>query len=307
MSNGVKILVTGGAGFIGSHLVDELIKAGHDVVVIDKLSTGKKENLNPAAKFYKLDVLSDEIKNVFESEKPETVFHLAAQIDVAKSSADPVGDANENIIGSINLLENCKKYKVKKFIFSSTAAVYGDTNQIPTPENHPNSPLSPYGIGKLTIEKYLNYYYNTFHLDYIALRYSNVYGPRQISQGEGGVVAIFCDNLINEKIPVIYGDGKQTRDFIYVKDVVAANLLALESDKVGIYNISTGLETRINDLAKLIKKELKSDIDFTHVDPRPVDQFNSALDNTKAKSELKFLPRITLEQGIKETALWFKR
>ena len=189
----MKCLVAGGAGFIGSHHVDRLIKEGHKVVVIDNLSTGKKENLNPKAKFYKLDIRDPEISQIFSREEPEIVFHYAAQIDVRKSVKDPIGDAKINILGTLNLLENCREFKIKKVIFASSGgAIYGDADIVPTPENYPEWPLSPYGIAKLTIDKYLNYYYQVFGLLYISLRFANVYGPRQDSKGEAGVVAIFC-------------------------------------------------------------------------------------------------------------------
>jgi len=303
----MKILVAGGAGFIGSNLVDALIQNGHQVVVVDNLSTGQKANLNSAAKLVELDIQSEKLAEVFEAEKPQIVFHLAAQIDVRKSVADPIWDAKQNILGSINLLENCNKFAVGKFIFSSTGgAIYGDTDQIPTKEGHPENPISPYGIAKLTIEKYLHYYQQIFGLSYIVLRYANVYGPRQNSKGEAGVVAIFSSKLLAGQAPTIYGDGKQTRDYVYVGDVVKANLAALASSKIGIYNIGTGIETDVNQLAELIKASIGSSVEFEYKDSRPGEQQKSCIDYSKAQLELAWRPQVSLAEGIKETVEWFK-
>lgn len=220
-------------------------------MVIDNLSTGKKENLNPEAKFYKADICDTKISQIFKKEKPEVVFHLAAQIDVRKSVENPIENARINILGTLNLLENCKKYKVKKFIFASTGgAIYGDAKVIPTPESYPEFPLSPYGIEKLIIDKYLNYYYKVFGLPFVSLRLANVYGPRQNSKGESGVIAIFHDKMLNGKQPVINGSGTQTCDFIFVEDVVEAALLTMKIKKSGIYNIGTAKETDINTIFK---------------------------------------------------------
>jgi len=303
----MRILVTGGAGFIGSNLVDALIDAGHQVLVVDNLSTGNKNNLNPKAKFLQLDIKDKKLAEVFSSEKPEIVFHLAAQIDVRKSVADPIWDAEQNILGSVSLLENCKQSKVKKIIFSSSGgAIYGDTDKIPTTEDQPERPISPYGIAKLTIDKYLAYYQQVFGLPYISLRYSNVYGPRQNSKGEAGVVAIFCDKILAGQQPVINGDGKQTRDYVYVADVVKANLLALDSDKVGAYNIGTSVETDVNDLAELIKQAAGSDLELSHGPAKAGEQQRSCLDFYKAEKELGWQPAVNLEDGIKKTFEWFK-
>jgi len=303
----MKILVTGGAGFIGSNLVDGLIEKGHEVLVVDNLSTGKKENINKAAKFIKLDIRSDKLKKVFDKEKPEIVYHLAAQLDITKSIEHPVWDAEQNILGSINLLENCKNFGVKKIIFSSTAGVYGDTSNIPTSEDAPLNPPSPYGIGKLAVEKYLEYYFQTHKLPYIVLRYANVYGPRQISKGEGGVVAIFIDKFLKNDSPTINGDGIQTRDYVYVSDVVDANLDALISDRAGIFNIGTTVETDVNTLADIIKGNFENTKEISHGPALSVDQKRSALDNTRAKNELRWQPNIKLEEGIKKTIEWFRK
>jgi len=302
----MKILVTGGAGFIGSNLVDALIETGHQVLVVDNLSTGLKENLNSQAKFFELDIQDEKLSDIFAAEKPEVVFHLAAQIDVRKSVDDPVSDAKANILGSINLLENCKKNGVKKIVFSSTGgAIYGDAEVIPTPETYEQKPISPYGIAKLSIEKYLYYYHQVFGLPYIVLRYANVYGPRQNSKGEAGVVAIFCDKLLSGNQPVINGEGLQTRDYVYVADVVAANLAALNSDKVDTYNVGTGKETNVNEIAALIKEGLGTELDFAHGPAKAGEQRKSCLDYSKIKQELDWLPKTMLSEGIKATTNWF--
>lgn len=303
----MKILVTGGAGFIGSNLVDSLIKEDHDVIILDNLSTGKKKNVNKKAKLIEIDI-SDEkkVQEIFKNEEPQAVFHLAAQIDINISTRDPIWDAKQNILGSINLLENCRDFGVKKIIFSSSAGVYGDTENVPTVEDDLVKPPSPYGIGKLAVEHYLDYYYQTYGLEYITLRYANVYGPRQISNGEGAVVAIFCDLLSQKRKPRIDGDGEQTRDYVYVSDIVNANLLALKSDKVGIYNIGTEVETSVNKLAEVVRASLNSDIEFEKGPARKVDQRRSALKASRANQDLGWQPQVNLEEGIKNTIIWLK-
>ncbi len=302
----MKILVTGGAGFIGSHLVDALVIAGHEVVVIDDLSTGHKQNLNPNAKLIELNVAAPKVRRVFDREQPEAVFHLAAQINIHRSMANPLWDAEQNIIGTLNLLENSQRLGVKKIIFSSSAAVYGDNGVVPTTEDSPLLAPSPYGIGKLAGEKYLEYYYQTSQLPFVTLRYANVYGPRQSWRGEGGVVAIFTARAVVGKRLVINGDGSQTRDFVFVGDVVQANLKALATAQVGIYNIGTAIETSIAELAKKIIAAAQSPVTVTYNPARPVDQQRSALDHSKATQELGFVPTIDLETGIQKTITWFK-
>jgi len=302
-----KIIITGGCGFIGSHLTDKLIEKGHQVVVIDNLSTGKKENLNPKAKFYELDVCDSKISQIFQEEKPETVFHLAAQIDVRESVKDPIENAKINILGTLNILENCREIGVKKFIFvSSGGAIYGDTDIIPTPEINSENPESPYGIAKLTVEKYLYFYKKSFGLDYVALRLANVYGPRQNSEGEGGIIAIFCDKMLKNEQVIINGDGKQTRDFVYVYDVVEVALLTIESKKDGVYNIGTGKETNINEIFEEIKELTDSSCEKIHRPAKPGEQKRSCLDCSKAEKELNWQPKHNLEKGLKETINWFK-
>ena len=303
----MKILVTGGAGCIGSHLVDELIKLKHKVVVVDNLSTGKKRNLNQKAKFYKIDICNPKLFEIFKKEKFDVVFHYAAQIDLRKSIEDPIKDAKLNILGSLNVLENCKKYKVKKIIVASTGgAIYGEAKIIPTPESYLELPLSPYGIEKLSVEKYLNYYQKIFNLPFVALRFSNVYGPRQNSKGEAGVVSIFCDKMLNGKKVVINGSGKQTRDFVFVADVVLASILSLKKGKQGIFNIATAKETNINTIFRKLKKLTNSECKETHVLAQSGGQKKSCLDYSLAKKKLGWKPKYNLDKGLKLTVEWFK-
>lgn len=304
----MKCLITGGAGFIGSNLADKLIEDGHKVIIIDNLFSGKKENINKKAKLYKIDICSSKINQVFGKEKPEVIFHLAAQINVKESIKNPTIDAEINILGAINILENCITNKVKKVVFASSGgAVYGEANIIPTPETYLEFPLSPYGIAKLTTEKYLNYYYNVFNLPFIALRFANVYGPRQSAKGEAGVVATFCDKLLANQKPIINGDGKQTRDFVYVGDVVEALILAINSKKVGIFNIGTGKETNIKNLFKKIIEITNSSCKETYKPVKIEEQKRSCLNYSKASRELKWRPKYNLDQGLLKTIEWFSK
>jgi UDP-glucose 4-epimerase len=309
----MKILVTGGAGFIASHIVDELIRKGNKVVVVDNLSTGKKENLNSEVSFYELNIEDKELKDVFEKEKPEAVFHLAAQIDVRKSTKDPIEDGKTNILGSLNIIENFIKTNKdldslhKKIIFTSTGgAIYGDVSIVPTPESYPEWPLSPYGIAKLSIDKYLNYYHKVLGLNFVSLRLGNVYGPRQNSKGEAGVVAIFCDKMLSGENPVINGSGEQTRDFVYVKDVIRAQILALESNENGFFNVGTGEENNINTIFRELKELISPDFKEIHGPSKPGEQKRSCLDFSKIKDKLGWEPEYNIEKGLKETVEWFK-
>jgi len=301
-----KALVTGGAGFIGSHLVDRLIKEGHKVIVVDNLSTGQEENLNPKAKFYKIDIRNSKLSRIFEKEKPDTVFHFAAQISVKESEKDPLNDADINILGALNVFENCRKYKIKKIIFASSAAVYGDVKILPVKEDCSEEPSSPYGVAKLISEKYLNYFYNAYGLPFAALRFANVYGPRQNSKGEAGVIAIFCDKMLSKGKPIIYGSGRQTRDFIFVDDVIEANLLALEKNKAGIFNVGTGEETDINTIFRKLKALTDSGCREIHEYIQSAEPKRSCLNFQKAEKELGWQPRYSLDKGLKETIKWFK-
>jgi len=275
------------------------------VAVIDNLSTGKRENLNPKAKFYETDICSSKISQIFKREKPQIVFHYAAQIDVRKSVENPIKDARINILGTLNLLENCKKYKVKRFIFASSVGVYGDSKKSPVKENYPLNPISPYPIAKLAIEKYLNFYQSQ-GLDFVSLRYSNIYGPRQSSKGEGGVIAIFIDKLLKKERPTIFGDGNQTRDFLYVNDAVEAAISAIRTPIGSIYNVGTNKEITIDALFKLLSCILKTKIRPIFQPFRQGEIVNSKVDYSKIKKELGWKPKYTLEEGLQVTIDWFK-
>jgi len=303
----MKILVTGGAGFIGSNVVDALVKDGHEVTVLDNLSTGKEENINPEVKFYNIDLLDIEsLEFVFREFKPDVVNHHAAQIDVRKSVEDPAFDAETNIIGSINLFELSINFEVKRIIFSSTGgALYGEPEALPASEDTPIEPLSAYGVAKYCVENYLNYFKRLYGIERVILRYANVYGPRQDPLGEAGVVAIFTGKILKGEKPVIYGDGAQTRDYIYVEDVVEANVLALNG-KEGVYNIGTGKETSINELIEIFSKVLGREIKLEYAPPRKGEIRRISLDGEKAKKELSFVPKYSLEEGLKKTIEWYR-
>ncbi|MCX7833681.1 MAG: NAD-dependent epimerase/dehydratase family protein [Ignavibacteria bacterium] len=300
------ILITGGAGFIGSHIVDKYISCGYKVIVIDNLSTGVLSNVNKAAIFYKLDLCSGNIESVFKEHKIEVINHHAAQIDLRKSLSNPLYDARINIEGSIKLFQLAVKYGVKKIIYASSGgAVYGEQKFFPADENHITNPLSPYGISKFTVEKYLYYYKYVYGIDYVILRYSNVYGPRQSIKGEAGVVSIFCRKLIANDQPVINGSGRNTRDFIFVSDVADANIKALMFKNSGIFNISTSKETSVNNLLSLLKKISKKNISAIHKEPIKGEQRRSCLDYSLAQRKLKWKPLIGLKEGLETTYRWF--
>jgi UDP-glucose 4-epimerase len=313
-----KIIVTGGAGFIGSHIVDELIARGHRVVVIDNLSTGKKENINSKVKFYKVDIRDKKIAEIFKKEKPNFVFHYAAQIDTRTSVRDPVFDAEVNILGTINILQNASKTKVKKIIFAATGgALSSGETVLPTPEDKIALPISPYGAAKISAEMYLHYFWKSYGLPYIALRMANVYGPRQSPHGEAGVIAIFTDKMLGGKQPIIFGSGRQTRDYIYVGDVIKANMLAFKSKKVGSYNVGTRKETSVLEIFKKLKKITGSNVPKIHGSPVGQknkvttvvegEQMRSVLNCSKIKRELGWKPKINLDKGLEMTVKWFRK
>lgn len=301
----MNILVTGGAGFIASHITDAFIDAGHNVIIIDNLVTGKIENINPKAKFYQKDI-KDDIAYIFESEKINVVNHHAAQMDVRKSVENPIFDAENNIIGSLNLLQNCVKFGVKKFMFASTGgAIYGEQDYFPADEKHNCQPCSPYGIAKLAIEKYLFYYKITYGLEYNILRYANIYGMRQNPHGEAGVVAIFINKILNGEQPIINGDGLQTRDYVFVKDVVKANLLNLSYNDSGIFNIGTGIENDVNRIFRIINSELGNRFEEYHGSAKSGEQLRSVITSDKLFSQFGWKPETKLENGLKETVEFF--
>jgi UDP-glucose 4-epimerase len=305
----MKILVTGAAGFIGSHVVDIYIAKGYEVVAVDDLSTGRASNLNPAAKFYKLDIRRSELAEVFEKEKPDFVNHHAAQMDVRRSVTDPMLDADINILGSINLLENAQKHNVKRFIYiSSGGAVYGEPEYLPCDEKHPINPICQYGASKHTIEHYLYIYQQVHGLPYVVLRYANVYGPRQNPHGEAGVVAIFTGKMLSGGEVVVNGDGEQQRDFVYVGDCAQANLLALDTPGVNqIYNIGSGDETSINEIYGMLREISGYEKAPVHAPAKAGETRRIYLENTRASTGLGWEPTVTLMQGLRMTVDYFRR
>lgn len=303
----MNILVSGGCGFIGSHIVDSYIDQGHKVWIIDNLSTGDIENLNPKAEFHEKNIEDSDIEEIFKAVRFDVINHHAAQINVRISVGDPLFDAKVNILGSLNLLSLAMKYHVKRFVFASSGGtVYGEPNRLPITEDFPINPSSPYGISKATTEKYLTLYSRLYDFSCVILRYSNVYGPRQISKSEAGVISIFIDCILKNSKCTVYGDGNQTRDYVYIGDVVAANIAAL-SCKSDIINIGTGHETSVNDLIDILSKITAKDVAHEHEDPRPGDVLRNALNNAKAGSVLKWHPGTSLKQGILKTFEYFKK
>jgi UDP-glucose 4-epimerase len=303
----MRIVVTGGAGFIGSHIVDGCIAEGHEVFVLDNLSSGQKANLNPKANLYSVDILDPKIPGIMGEIRPDVLNHHAAQMDVRRSVADPVFDARINVLGFLNLLEGGRAAGLKKVVFASSGgAMYGEQEKFPAPEDHPTKPASPYGVSKLTGENYLAYYQTTFGLPYVALRYANVYGPRQNFRGEAGVIAIFIDQLLSGQTPVINGDGKQTRDFVYVGDVAAANLLALKTSFIGGLNIGTGVETDLNTLYRKLSDQLGAKSDAVHGAAKEGEQRRSSLDARRAKEILGWAPKTSIDKGLAETIAYYR-
>lgn len=303
-----KVIVTGGAGFIGSHITDILIDKGYEVVIVDNLVTGNRENINKKAKFHNVDITKPALKDVFEKEKPDFVIHEAAQINVRKSVEEPMFDAESNVLGTINVLECCREFKVKKIIYSSSGgACYGEPEYMPCDEKHPVHPISHYGASKYAAEQYFFLYNFLYKLDYTILRYSNVYGPRQDPRGEAGVISIFLDRITKNQTPIINGDGNQTRDFIYVGDVAKANLLALEKNtKSRIFNIGFGKETSVNDIFAEIKKAAKTKLKAKHGPAIPGEVYRIYLDHGLAGKELGWKPEVVLSEGIRKTVEWFR-
>src|SRR3989339_536165 len=306
----MRILVTGGAGFIGSNIVDAYIEAGHEVAIVDNLTTGKKENLNPKARFYNVDIRETEkLVGTVGNFSPDIINHHAAQIDVRKSVTDPVYNAEVNEIGTLNLLNAAVAAKVKKVIFASTGgAIYGEVNeQKGAAENHPQEPISPYAITKRTVEMYLHAYAINQGLKYNVLRYGNVYGPRQDPLGEAGVIAIFCGMMLKNEQPTIYGDGKQLRDYVYVGDVAKANLLALEQGQGQIYNVGSGVGTSVNELFAHLQELLAFKGKGVCSPARTGELFRSVLNADKIKKELGWQAKLDIRTGLQQTLNWYKK
>lgn len=303
----MKVLVTGGAGFIGSHVVDRLVLEGHEVVVVDNLATGKRRNINRAARFYKMDIQSWRLERVFRNERPNVVMHLAAQMDVRKSVEDPMFDAQVNVLGTLNVLQQAVKHGVRKVIFSSSGgAIYGEQETYPAPETHVLMPLSPYGLSKLCGEQYLSYFQRVSGLQAVSLRYANVYGPRQDPEGEAGVVAIFIQKMLNGEQAVINGNGRQTRDFVFVDDVVEANLGMMGQETQGTYNVGTGVETSINDLFRILIQHTGSTCKEMHGPAKKGEQARSVIDSAKLRHEVSWEPKADLSDGLKKTVEYFR-
>lgn len=304
----MKILVTGGAGFIGSHIVDKLILANHNVSVIDNLSTGSLRNINPNASFISLDIRDTKLLPLFIDEKFDYVIHQAGQTMVPKSLEEPAFDCEVNIMGTVNLLEACRKTAVKRVVFASTAAVYGNVSAVPVVESAPTEPTSFYGLSKLVVEKYLNLYKAIYGLEFVILRYANVYGERQGDSGEGGVISIFAKKIYNNLRVDVFGDGHQTRDFIYVGDVAAANIAAIFTKSANsVYNISTATETTVNELITNFSIIASSTINTQYHAPRTGDIYRSALSNSLAKQHLNWNPDTALCDGLMRAYTSFQK
>ncbi|MBN2620940.1 NAD-dependent epimerase/dehydratase family protein [candidate division WOR-3 bacterium] len=303
----MKILITGGCGFIGSHIVDAYLEQGHRVTVIDDLSTGSLNNLNPRAEFIKADICSPDIETMLKNQPVDIINHHAAQINVRTSVEDPLFDAKVNIMGALNILRYGFDHGMQRFIFASSGGtVYGEPTTFPITEAFPIQPTSPYGIAKATVERYLSVFAPLHRFTVVVLRYSNVYGPRQISKSEAGVISIFIENILQRKTCMVYGNGKQTRDYVFVHDVVQANIRALASPSLTI-NIGTGVETSVNDLIQILSNVTDRKVAREYGPARAGEVFRNVIDPAKAASELKWHPTTVLDTGIKRTFEYFKQ
>jgi UDP-glucose 4-epimerase len=302
----VRVVVTGGAGFIGSHVVDALVARGDAVTVIDDLSYGSKANLNPAADFHKLDIRSAEAAELLIRVSPQAVTHLAAQMSVSVSVREPVFDAQVNVLGSLNMMDAARQVGAKVVFASTGGAIYGPTDLVPTPETSPALPIAPYGVAKLAVERYLYSYQVQHGLDSVALRFANVYGPRQTPHGEAGVVAIFARAMLFDSKAVINGDGHFTRDYVYVADTVRAVLLSLDGDENGIFNVGTGREVDVNEVFRMLVHATGVSVPERHGPDRPGDVRRSAVDANLIAARLGWRPEVTLEEGVQLTVDWFR-
>ena len=303
----MKVLVTGGAGFIGSHLADALVELGHEVVVVDNLSTGFEHNINPSVRFYRLSIGDWELARVFEQERPQVVSHQAAQTVVTRSVAEPIFDAEQNILGSLNVILNCLKFGVNKLIYASSGgAAYGEPQYLPVDEKHSVNSISQYGISKHTVEHYLYLYSVLYELNCVVLRYSNIYGPRQNPEAEAGVVAIFAGKILSGEQPVIFGSGDKTRDYTFVSDVVTANILAIESGGNETYNIGTGKETSDQEVFDTVAGVLDYKGVAHYAPVREGEVQRMCLDSTKAARELGWLPQVGFEEGVRQSMAYYR-
>ncbi len=304
----MKILVTGAAGFIASHVADAYVNAGHEVVIMDDLSRGSKKNTNPRARFYQYDIRDREtVENIFLQEKPAIVNHHAAQMDVRRGVREPLFDAQVNILGSLNLIEAAVAHGAKRFIYAATAgAGYGEPKHMPVPEDYPINPITPYGISKHTVEHYLFTFQCLYGLQYVVLRYGNVFGPRQSSQGEAGVFAIFSEQMMSGRQPVIYGDGQKVRDYVYVSDVVAANIAALARGTNEIFNIGSGVATPDLEVFERVRDLLGKSVQPRYLPRRPGEIDRICLDISKAARLLGWVPQVTLADGARRTVKYFQ-
>ena len=302
----MRVLLTGGAGFIGSHVAEALLERGHEVAVVDDLSSGKKANVPEGAVLYEADVRTG-CGEVFAEFRPEALSHQAAQMDVRRSVREPDFDADVNVLGTVRLLQNCVEHDVGRVVFASTGgAIYGEQREFPACEDHPQYPVSPYGVSKLAGERYLHYYHAQYGLPYRALRYANVYGPRQDPHGEAGVVAIFCGNLAADRPSIIFGTGEQTRDYVHVHDVARANVLALEKEAPSeAYNVGTGVETSVNELYDLLRGAAGKDLPPEHGPAKPGEQSRSSVDPSLAARALGWGPEVKLAAGLRQTFRYF--
>ena len=305
----MKVLVTGGAGFIGSHIVDALLARGNRPVVVDNLLAGKETNINPAAPFYRVDIRdATALEQVFIGEQPQIMSHHAAQTDVRRSMADPAFDAQVNILGFVNLLQLCVKYGVRKVVFASTSAVYPEPEAVPADETHPVRPLSAYGLSKYLGEQYLSFYRNVYGLCFTIFRYGNVYGPRQDPHGEAGVVAIFSEQMLSGIRPTLFGDGNKTRDYIYIDDVVSANLLAMDgAGDREIFNLGWGREIRDFEVFDAVRNAVGIQVEPQYSEKRPGELDRIALESWKAKELLGWTPRVPFEEGVRLTVDYYRR